>query len=412
VEIITTMEIKVIKTEEEYNKALGLIEELMSIDPDPDSTEGEKLALIVALVKDYEARRYPTPLPDPIEAILFRMDQLGLKPQDLVPYIGNKSKVSEVLSRKRDLTVSMMRALESGLGIPAKILLQKPDEFKNQMVINYDRFPIKEMVKRGYFGNIKKSADDLNKMFSSFFSLVDAPEKAAVLFRKTQYIRSSRPMNNHALLAWSVKVANTVAKNNNYTEYINGSVDLNFMQEIVKLSINDNGPLLARESLRTKGIALVIEPHLPNTYLDGAALFMDKLPPIIGLTLRYDRLDGFWFNLMHELAHIAIHKRNGINLFFDDLSVEDKTSPIEKEADALASEALVPKDMWDKSPAKLVPSETAAYALAKQIGVHVAIVAGKMRFEKSRYKYLNSLVGNNNVRRLFTETTTENHVYA
>ena len=68
--------------------------------------------------------------------------------------------------------------------------------------------------------------------------------------------------------------------------------------------------------------------------------------------------------------------------------------------------------MWDKSPAKLVPSETAAYALAKQIGVHVAIVAGKMRFEKSRYKYLNSLVGNNNVRRLFTETTTENHVYA
>jgi len=113
----------IIKTEEDYNKALMLIEELMDKDPEEDSEEGEKLNLLTALVQDYESKLFPESLPDPIDAILFRMEQQNLKPSDLVLYIGSRSKVSEVLSRKRSLTLSMMRALEAGLGIPAKVLL-------------------------------------------------------------------------------------------------------------------------------------------------------------------------------------------------------------------------------------------------------------------------------------------------
>ena len=126
-----TTRIKVIKTEEDYNEALKLIEELMNGDPEEDSEEGEKLDLLATLVQDYESKLFPESLPDPIDAILFRMEQQNLKPIDLVPYIGSRSKVSEVLSRKRTLTLSMMRALEAGLGIPAKVLLKKYDKSGN-----------------------------------------------------------------------------------------------------------------------------------------------------------------------------------------------------------------------------------------------------------------------------------------
>lgn len=80
------------------------------------------------LIENYEEAHHPIPPPDPVEAIRFRMDQLGLKPGDLTSYIKSKSKVSEVLNRKRTLSLSMIRALHQGLGIPAEILVREPDE--------------------------------------------------------------------------------------------------------------------------------------------------------------------------------------------------------------------------------------------------------------------------------------------
>jgi len=116
--------IKIIKTEQDYKEALKLLEELMGRDPNPDSAEGEQLNLLTTLIQDYEAKAFPETLPDPIEAIKFRMEQVGLKPADLIPYIGSRSRVSEILSGKRQLTLDMIRALETGLGIPAEVLIQ------------------------------------------------------------------------------------------------------------------------------------------------------------------------------------------------------------------------------------------------------------------------------------------------
>jgi HTH-type transcriptional regulator / antitoxin HigA len=119
--------IKVIKTEQDYQDALKLAEKLISHDPDPDSTEGEQLSLLGTLIQDYEARAFPIALPSPIEAIKFRMDQAGLKPTDLIPYLGSRSRVSEILSGKRQLTIDMIRTLSEGLGIPAKVLIKQPE---------------------------------------------------------------------------------------------------------------------------------------------------------------------------------------------------------------------------------------------------------------------------------------------
>ena len=107
--------IKIIKTERDYEEALKLVEYLIIRDPEPDSTEGEQLSLLSALIQDYEARVFPEILPDPIEAIKFRMEQANLKPADLIPYIGSRSRVSEILSGKRQLTLDMVRALSDGL---------------------------------------------------------------------------------------------------------------------------------------------------------------------------------------------------------------------------------------------------------------------------------------------------------
>jgi len=128
--------IKVIKTEKDYKEALKFANALMKSDPDPESADGEKLNLLVTLIADYEAKIVPVSLPDPVDAIMFRMEQANLEPNDLVKYIGSRSKVSEVLSRKRPLTLSMMRSLSAGLGIPAKVLLQESDEFRDEESIS------------------------------------------------------------------------------------------------------------------------------------------------------------------------------------------------------------------------------------------------------------------------------------
>lgn len=114
---------KILRTETEYRAALQEVESLM--DAAPGSEEEQALELWTLLVENYESKHLPVPPPDPIEAIRFRMDQLGLKAGDLTAYIQSKSKVSEVLNRKRPLSLGMIRALQAGLGISADILVQE-----------------------------------------------------------------------------------------------------------------------------------------------------------------------------------------------------------------------------------------------------------------------------------------------
>ncbi len=117
------MATKLIKTKQDYKTAMARIDALM--DAAPGTPEGEELELLASLVESYEQNYFPIDLPDPIAAIRFRMDQQGLTQQDLVQYIGSRSKVSEILSGKRSLSLAMIRALNLGLGIPAEVLLQK-----------------------------------------------------------------------------------------------------------------------------------------------------------------------------------------------------------------------------------------------------------------------------------------------
>jgi HTH-type transcriptional regulator/antitoxin HigA len=116
------MQAKVLKTERDHKAALAHVEHLMT-QPSPNEAELELWSL---LVEKYEEDHFPIATPDPVEAIRFRMEQTSLRPADLRPYLQSKSKVSEVMNRKRPLSLSMIRALHHGLKIPAEVLVQEP----------------------------------------------------------------------------------------------------------------------------------------------------------------------------------------------------------------------------------------------------------------------------------------------
>ena len=117
------MNIRPIKTRADYRAALKEVEALMAAER--DTPEGERLDVLVTLVEAYENKHYPLDLPDPVEAIRFRMEQKGMTPKDLVPMIGQINRVYEVLNRRRPLTLAMIQRLHSELGIPAESLIKQ-----------------------------------------------------------------------------------------------------------------------------------------------------------------------------------------------------------------------------------------------------------------------------------------------
>lgn len=116
------MEHKVIKTEEQYKQALKRLEVIF--DAEPGSAEGDELDLLSLLIDNYEKINYPIDLPDPIEAIMFRMEQMNYKPKDLADVIGFRSRVTEILGRKRKLSLDMIRKINKRMHISTEVLVQ------------------------------------------------------------------------------------------------------------------------------------------------------------------------------------------------------------------------------------------------------------------------------------------------
>jgi HTH-type transcriptional regulator/antitoxin HigA len=124
------MTIKPIKTERDYDRALRQVEGLM--DAKPDTAEGDALDVLVTLIEAYESKHWAIDLPDPIEAICLRMEQRHLRPKDLIPWLGSSGRVSEVLNRRRALTLPMIRRLGQELKIPVRVLVQEPSRKRSR----------------------------------------------------------------------------------------------------------------------------------------------------------------------------------------------------------------------------------------------------------------------------------------
>jgi len=395
---------KVIKTEIDYQKALSRIDELM--DAEQNTPEGDELELLVTLVELYEEKKYPIDMPDAIEDIKFRMEQLGLNQQDLVPFLGSKSKVSEVLNKKRPLSLSMMRALHKGLGIPAEILLKEqgqdfPEEIPE---IDWTRFPIHEMISLGWIPSRKNIIGNEEEIMRRYIQEAGGMSS----FTKLSFRTSRSPIkklrtNKYALMAWCLRIMELSEKHPLEKRYKPGTINLS---DLSKLSYFKDGPLLAKEYLEKHGIQFFIVPHLKKIFLDGTVMILEKERPVIALTLRYNRIDNFWFCLLHELAHLSKHLTiDEPNIIIDELEPRQSsirnTDPKEKEADRIAQNALVPEEYWKKVKLDARNLAKEVVLLSEQLKIHPAIVAGRIRFEKNNYRILSQFIGIGEVKQLF-----------
>lgn len=397
------MDTKVIRSAEQHQAYLAEMQNLIAGNPRLGTPEAERLELLSVLVEAYENQKYPVEAPDPIDAISFRMQEQGLKQADLVPYFGTRSRVSEVLSRKRPLTIPMIRALSSGLGISAETLLGvEPAETSRPRKdeVDWSGFPVKEMIARGWLQRITSKAKGTTEELVRSFIADAGMQLGTAAFRRSLHGDAYSPTTRYALHAWLARVIQKAReKKSSLGKFDHAVFSPSFLRDLVQLSWSDQGPALAVEFLEKYGIAVVVEPPLRGTLLDGAALHDTDGTPIIGLTLRFDRLDNFWFTLLHEVAHLWKHVDQE-ETFLDniDSSSEDR---MELEANRIAKEALIPRVTWKRSEACLNPSSEAIDKLSRELKIHPAIIAGRLRKERENYTLFNEFVGHNQVRKHF-----------
>lgn len=400
------MEIRIIKTDEQYRLYLSEVEKLAGDDPDPTTPAGSRLELLAKLVEDYEKSRFIFQSPDPVDAILFRMEQEGLRQKDIADLLGGKNRASEILARKRPLTLPMIRELHDKLHIPSNLLIREPSsEYRvGGSTVSEEDLPLDLLVKRGLVSASETASRVISRLDRLF-----APPGSPAFLKSTLTFGTSARTNKTNLWLWLAFVRERAAAMDGISgRFRKEELNEEFIRYIAKLSWMDRGPQRAREFLHERGIALVILQHLPKTHLDGAALLGIEGAPIIGLTLREDRLDNFWFTLIHELVHAWKHLDGVKHRAIVDENIESPDADpgsIEKEANDRAAEILLPKAEWRRSEAYRNPSSHSISLLAKKLQISPAIVAGRIRYERKNYALFSKLVGYKQVRMAFPDLT-------
>jgi HTH-type transcriptional regulator / antitoxin HigA len=201
-------------------------------------------------------------------------------------------------------------------------------------------------------------------------------------------------------MAWIAHVTDTALSLSVATKFTPSVLNAEFILGLTKLSARHDGPRRALKALREIGIVVVVESGLPSMTVDGASFHSTSIGPVLALTLRHDRLDNFWFTLLHELGHIALHLNDPVDhVYLDDVDEgAGDGQEAEAEADAFAKDGLVPRDTWLRSDAKRLGSEASVLSLAKHLGIHPSIVAGRIRYERREFRTFSKLVGMGGVR--------------
>jgi HTH-type transcriptional regulator/antitoxin HigA len=296
----------------------------------------------------------------------------------------------------------MIRKLRDGLGIPADALLQQPGETLSPQTFDVAAFPIADMYRRGYFGDRVSSLRDARareeELLAALFAPLGGQPPAQIYCR-----HGAAEVNTSALAAWQARAMQLV-ESQEVAPFAPDALDERFFAKVARASYHAEGPRLVPSLLARHGIRFVVLGHLPKTYLDGACFMTQDGLPVVGMTLRFDRLDNFWFTLIHELSHVKLHLRSDGPGFFDDIEqgVCPEDDPVEQAADEFTRRTLIPGTVWQEEGPRLRVSlsEAEVIALAEEIEISPAIIAGRVRWETKNYSALTALVGSGKVRRL------------
>lgn len=394
------MPTKPINTPKRHGEALERLDLLMARGDELTADERDEMEILTVLIADYEEKHHPVPPPTAIEAIKFRMMQCDYKAKDLGRLVGGANRASEILSGKRGLTPEMMRKLHLEWGIPTDSLLDvaaPESEPAPQREFDPGKYPLKQMYDRGYIpgraGDWKRHAKDRVDLLRRFFADGVSPLAPALPRKAT----GKKAINHHALDAWSHRVLRRAEQEFPDLPPWNPALfDGAFLHWLAGLSYFGDGPVKALDELRDRGLPVIIEPRLDGTRLDGAALLGADERPVIGLTLRLDRLDNFWFTLFHELGHVLRHlgpeNRSMLDSDLDAASHDE----VEKEADHFALTTLIPPPKWELVRNLRYAAEIRTTARTLCLGVPV--IAGRLRREANDYRKHRTLVGQGKAR--------------
>lgn len=173
-----------------------------------------------------------------------------------------------------------------------------------------------------------------------------------------------------------------------------------FVRQVVELSPKVDNLLILSKILEEKGIILVIEQYIPGLKADGAVFINEYSQAVIALSLRFSRLDNFWFTLVHELSHLILHSGELQVPIVDDLE-EESSELVEKQANKLAKELLIPRHIWRNCACKYNKNESVLLEFASQNKIHPAIVAGLLRYELNDYSLYSRIINSIDTREIF-----------
>ncbi|MGK9086644.1 helix-turn-helix domain-containing protein [Brucella intermedia] len=327
----------------------------------------------------------------------------GMSQTDLAEKLGMKPQQVQRYEATNYIGASLGRLIEisKALGVKASGSFEGPKQVGGSVFawgdvddIVWGQLPYKEMIKRKWF-DLPRGANPIERV-KDYFLHAAGPQFATAFHRKK--MRSGNVPNEYALLAWQARILERAHGKIEAGKVGIFELDDRWLQQLVRLTTCKDGPRRAQDLLAEKGIVLIVERHLPGSYLDGAAMLADGETPVVGLTLRYDRLDNFWFVLMHELGHVFLHLFDGLRFDFFDEEGGNGGDAIEAEADKFALDALIPEALWDQCLSRFALSEEAVRIDAETIGIDPSIIAGRIRKERRNYTILNDLVGQDQVR--------------
>lgn len=256
---------------------------------------------------------------------------------------------------------------------------------------HFDNLPKRELIDRGWISS-KNDISSLTDLFRDIHS-----NKASTLFRK------SDSANLSLSSIWLSKVksyAEVKVATGEISEFI--GLSENELKELAQLSPSLNSLVELPKFLAAKGVVIIYCRSLPGMKVDGAAFRLSSGNPVIGLSLRYPRLDYFWFTLMHELAHVSLHLDILENPILDDLDT-DSESDIEISANRLAKQSFVDRRVWRNCEPKYDKSIDAITNFSESIGIHRSIVAGMLRKEFGNYASYSTIVNEYDVREIILD---------
>ena len=388
---------KLIRTEVEYDAALARIDALMSASE--GSPEAEELEVLAILVEKYEEEHYPIPDAPAFEVLKLYMEQNGLAPKDMVPYLGSPSAVSKILNGKKELSLHQVRVLSKELGIPAETLICGNPEPGPE--VDWTKFPLVEMARRDLFGaeHLASKSKTLNAAAAELMPklIEEAKLDANSQPRMRQGLKLGPASDPYAVMAWLIEVAKIAQESQPDRPY--QGLTREDLKNLASLSKTLDGIPKAIEYLAERGVPVVIAPHYKKSKIDGGVIILDGGRPAIGLSLRYDRVDYFWFTFLHEVAHIVLgHVKD---FLADEYLDSGQSEKIEQEANGLVEAVTIPKDIFDQAiPQPELAMLEEIIELAQRCGVSVAIAAGRVRYLTGDYRKFARLVGIGRVREM------------